>query len=143
MHNILNPNVFVNRNSKGEGKARLETSVDIQTDIYRKRIASIEGRSDKLKKKIYMEDVNGDNRIRRQILGGGGNRRTINEPYNDNNDDSYLYDDYNKRKGKKYFGTKGRKYKHDFNTRVRGVVRKKRKQEQRRQEVERSKGRRR
>ena len=143
VHNILNPNVFVNRNSKGEGKARLETSVDIQTDIYRKRIASIEGRSDKLKKKIYMEDVNGDNRIRRQILGGGGNRRTINEPYNDNNDDSYLYDDYNKRKGKKYFGTKGRKYKHDFNTRVRGVVRKKRKQEQRRQEVERSKGRRR
>ena len=46
--------------------------------------------------KIYMEDVNDDNRIRRQILGGGGNRRTINEPYNNNND-SYLYDDYNKR----------------------------------------------
>ena len=57
VHNILNPDVFVNRNSKGEGKARLETSVDIQTDIYRKRIASIEERSDKLKKKIYM-DVN-------------------------------------------------------------------------------------
>jgi superfamily II DNA/RNA helicase len=109
VHNVSNPSVYVDRNSRGEGKERLETNIQKQIS---------------LRRNITEEDT---------FIGYDNGRN--NYDFNRIKTELKKHRKYEKGsyKRKKIIGTKGRKYKYDFNSRVSGVTRKKQNQGRKRE----------